>query len=162
MAGRLATAALLAHSVPMTTSDRAPQPAGPTDAPATGSTASAGQGSAEAPAEQPNERHVAPIRWPKPTRGGLALFALWAGGAAFGMVLPAMLVSPSSKGASTSLLLSAFGLTVVGVLIMVTACMIAFRRGRDGAIIIFAIIPTGVLLAGGMMLLGTKIFSASS
>lgn len=138
----------------MTTSDRAAETAGPPDGP-TG-------GAADGPAAQPGERHIAPIRWPKPSRGGLALFALWAGGAAFGLVVPAMLVSPTSKGASTGLLLSAFGLTVVGVLIMVAACLIAFRRGRDGAIIIFAIIPTGVLLAGGMMLLGTKLFSAST
>lgn len=138
----------------MTTSDHPAKTAGPTD----GSTGSA----AQAPDEQPTERHIAPIRWPRPSRGGMALFALWAGGAAFGMVLPAMLVSPTSEGASTGLLLGAFGLTVVGVLIMVAACAIAFRRGRDGAIIIFAIIPTGVLLAGGMMLLGTKLFSNSA
>lgn len=162
MAGRLAATALLAHSVPMTTSDRAAQPTGRTDLPPGGATGGTPQTRVEGSEEELGERHVAPIRWPKPTRGGLALFALWAGGAAFGMVLPAMLVSPSSEGASTGLLLAAFGLTVVGVLIMVAACAIAFRRGRDGAIIIFAIIPTGVLLAGGMMLLGTKLFSAST
>lgn len=111
-------------------------------------------------AEQAGERRIAPIRWPRPSFGGLATFALWLGGAAFGLVAPALLVSPTSDGASTGRLLSAFGLTVVGVLIMVVACVVAFRRGRDGAIIIFAVIPTGVLLAGGMMLLGTKLFSA--
>ena len=120
----------------------------------------AGTDSAGGAAGRAGERRVAPIRWPKPSGGGLALFALWAGGAAFGLVMPALLVSPTSSGASTGLLLGAFGLTVVGVLIMMTACLIAFRRGRDGAIIIFAVIPTGVLLAGGMMLLGTKLFSA--
>ncbi len=116
------------------------------------------QTSSEKDPDAPVARSIAPIRWPKPTSGGLSLFALWALGGLFGAIAPAFVVNPSEDDASTSALLGAFGLTVVGVLIMVAACVLLYRRGRDGSVIIMAVIPTGVLLAGGMMLLGSKLF----
>ncbi len=103
-------------------------------------------------------RSIAPMRWPKPSGGGVGLFALWAVGGLVGALAPALVVRPSDDDASTSALLGAFGLTVLGVLIMVAACVLLYRRGRDGAVIILAVVPTGVLLAGGMMLLATKLF----
>ncbi len=114
--------------------------------------------SSEKDPEAPVARSIAPMRWPKPSGGGLGLFALWVFGGLVGAIAPAFVVSPADTTASTSALLGAFGLTVLGVLIMVVACVLLYRRGRDGAVIILAVVPTGVLLAGGMMLLGTKLF----
>ncbi len=106
----------------------------------------------------PGERHTAPFRKPQLSGSTLGLVALWLGGVAFGTVAPAFVVPPTQDSASTSALLTAFGLTVVGVLIMVLACLLLYRRAREGAVLVFAVVPTGVLLAGGMMLLGTKLF----
>lgn len=106
----------------------------------------------------PGERHTAPFRRPELSRSTLGVVALWVGGAAFGTVAPAFVVPPTEESASTGALLTAFGLTVVGVLVMVAACLLFYRRARERAALVFAVVPTGVLLAGGMMLLGTKLF----
>lgn len=107
---------------------------------------------------QPGERSVAPFRRPSPSRPGLALMALWLLGGVIGAGAPALIVPPTSDGASTGLALLAFSLTVVGVAIMVAACLLLFRRGRDRGVILLAVVPTGVLLAGGFMMLGTQLF----
>ena len=108
---------------------------------------------------EPGERHTAPFRRPEVSGSTLGLVALWLGGAAFGAVAPAFVVPPTEESASTGALLAAFGLTVVGVVVMVLACLLFYRRARERAVLVFAIVPTGVLLAGGMMLLGTKLFA---
>lgn len=108
---------------------------------------------------EPGERHTAPFRRPMVSGPTLALAALWLGGVAFGLVAPAFVVPPSAQQASMGLLLTAFGLTVVGVAIMVAACLLAYRRAHEKGVLIFAVVPTGVLLAGGMTMLGTKLFA---
>ena len=107
---------------------------------------------------QPGERAVAPFRRPRPSRGGTALMGLWALGGVIGAGAPALIVPPNSDGASLPRLLGAFSLTLVGVAIMVLAIVALYRRGRDGGVLVLAVVPTGVLLAGGMMMLGTQLF----
>lgn len=107
---------------------------------------------------EPGERHTAPFRRPTLSRGVLAVAALWLGGAAFATVLPALVVPPASTSATPGALLGAFSLTAVGVGIMVIACLVLYRRVHERGILILATVPTGVLLAGGFVLLGTKLF----
>ena len=107
---------------------------------------------------EPGERHTAPFRPPMLTRTVAAAAALWLGGAAFATVAPAFVVHPTDDTASPAALAGAFGLTVVGVLVMVVACLVIYRRERNSGALILAVVPTGVLLAGGVMLLGTKLF----
>ena len=41
---------------------------------------------------------------------------------------------------------------------MAAACLLIYRRGQDRSILVLAVVPTGVLLAGGMMMLATQLF----
>ncbi len=107
---------------------------------------------------RPGERSVAPFRRPRPSRAGAALMGVWALGGVFGAGAPALLVPPNSDGASLGRLLAAFSLTLAGVAVMVLAIVALYRRGRDSGVLVLAVVPTGVLLAGGMMMLGTQLF----
>lgn len=110
-------------------------------------------------AVEPGERAVAPFRRPQVPRQTVALGALWVLGGLVGTALPALIVPPTSTGLAVSRVLLAFSLTVVGVAVMAFACLLLYRRTKDRGVLVFALVPTGVLLAGGMMMLGTQLFA---
>jgi hypothetical protein len=84
---------------------------------------------------------------------------LWVLGGLIGAGAPALIVPPTlDGGASLPRVLTAFSLTVVGVAVMALACLLLYRHTRERGVLVLAVVPTGVLLAGGMIMLGTQLF----
>ena len=111
-----------------------------------------------ATATPPGERSMAPIRWPRMTAAGIALFLLWVVGVVVGVLVPAAIVPPSALSAPGRDLAAAIGFTVLGVVIMSVAGFMGYRRQRETGVLVSAITPSIALLLGGLAMLGSKAF----
>jgi hypothetical protein len=111
------------------------------------------------PAEQ---RAQAPIRWPRPDGRTLTLIGLWFVGLLVALALPATIVPPSAPTAAAGELWLAFGITVVGVAVMLVAATGLWRRHREPIILVMVATPAISCLLGGIILVATKGFSGNS
>lgn len=109
-------------------------------------------------AQRPGGRNIAPIRWPRPELHTLLALAVWVVGVLVGVLLPALVVPPSSTTASTGEVWLAFSCTVVGVLVMLAVGAHLYRRFHERGLLVFTVVPSGTVLLGGFMFLGLKLF----
>ena len=72
---------------------------------------------------------------------------------------PSLVVSPSQPSASVGKVVTAFGLTAVGVAIALVAGGLAYRRTRDYGWLIATGMPAIALVAGGAILAATKVIT---
>ena len=103
------------------------------------------------------ERAQAPIRWPHLNPRTLGLAGLWAVGAFVALALPAMIVSPATKNPPTADVWLAFGCTLLGTAIMMSAVSLLWRHFRDAGVFVLGMVPAVVCIAGGAMLAAAKI-----
>jgi hypothetical protein len=106
--------------------------------------------------QQPGERHVAPIRWPKLSGPSVGLFVVWVVGVLVATVIPALIVPPGGN-ASTGKVLTAFAFTVVGVAIMAAMGATLYRRHQERGLLVFTVVPTATFILGGLILMSLKL-----
>jgi hypothetical protein len=104
-----------------------------------------------------DDRAQAPIRWFHPDAPTVFLVGLWAAGVIVALFVPALIVAPTAKHPPTSSVWTAFGLTVVGTVVMVLAAGGLWRRSKDPAVLVMGIVPAVVCIAGGLILAATKL-----
>lgn len=115
-----------------------------------------------APAVPRDNRAQAPIRWPRPTPGGIALVLLWLVGVALALFVPALIVRPGELTAPTEDVLTALGCTIVGTVIMMVTSYILYRRTREVGLVIVGAVPAFACLAGGIILAASKLTGTST
>lgn len=112
---------------------------------------------APTPAPRAGDRAQAPIRWPHPSRGSLAVFGVWAVGAVVALFVPAFIVGPGEQAASTSAVWTAFSMTVLGAVIMIAALAVLWRRTKDSGALVLGCVPAIAVVAGGVILTASKL-----
>src|SRR3954468_176511 len=99
------------------------------------------------PAEE--ERAQAPIRWPHPDRLTLALIVVWVVGLIIALAVPALIVPPTAQHPSTGQTWFAFSFTLIGVVIMLVASVVHYRREHDPSIFTLAASPPSPCSSAG-------------
>ena len=107
------------------------------------------------PAEE--ERAQAPIRWPRPDGFTLGLIVVYVVGLIIALAVPALIVPPTAKHPSTGETWFAFSFTLIGVLIMLAASIVHYRREHDPSIFTLAGVSAVAVLIGGIILVATKL-----
>jgi uncharacterized membrane protein len=102
-------------------------------------------------------RAQAPIRWPRPDRFTLGLVAVFVVGLVIALAVPAIIVPPTAKHPSTGQTWLAFLFTVIGVVIMLTATTVQYRRKKDAAVMTLGGVSSVAVLLGGIILVATKL-----
>ncbi|HVN11381.1 MAG TPA: hypothetical protein VMT69_04765 [Kineosporiaceae bacterium] len=104
-----------------------------------------------------DERAQAPIRWPRPDRGTVALGVIYFIGLIIAIAVPALIVPPSSRNPDVGRTWFAFLFTLLGSAIMLVSALLEFRRNRDGTTLTFASVSTIAVFLGGIILVATKL-----
>ena len=107
------------------------------------------------PAEE--ERAQAPIRWPRPDGVTLALLVVYVVGLIISLAVPALIVPPTARHPSTGQTWFAFSFTLIGVLIMLAASIVHYRREHDPSVFTLGGVSAVAVLIGGIILVATKL-----
>src|SRR5689334_2017161 len=107
------------------------------------------------PAEE--ERAQAPIRWPRPDGATLGLIVVYVVGLIISLAVPALIVPPTARHPSTRQSWFAFSFTLIGVLIMLWASIVHYRREHGPSVFTLGGVSAVAVLIGGIILVGTKL-----
>jgi len=107
------------------------------------------------PAEE--ERAQAPIRWPRPDGVTLGLIVVYVVGLIISLAVPALIVPPTARHPSTGQTWFAFSFTLIGVLIMLGASIVHYRREHDPSVFTLGGVSAVAVLIGGIILVATKL-----
>ena len=103
------------------------------------------------------ERAQAPIRWSRPDAASVALVLLWAGGVVLALLVPAVIVSPSTVTAPHADVWKAFTASIVGSAVMIGAAFGLWLRRRDAAVLLMGAVPAFSCIVGGVVLTAAKL-----
>ena len=103
------------------------------------------------------DRAQAPIRWPRPDRVTLVLLAVYAVGLVIALAVPALIVPPTAKHPTTAQTWTAFLFTLIGVVIMLVATVVQYRRSKDASVVTLGGVSAVAVLLGGIILVATKL-----
>jgi hypothetical protein len=103
------------------------------------------------------ERAQPPIRWPRPDRSWLGLFAVWVVGLVVALFIPASIVTPGAKNPPSGDVWLAFSATLVGAAIMIAVSFLFWRRKGDASVLIMGAIPAVATVVGGIILTASKL-----
>jgi hypothetical protein len=103
------------------------------------------------------QRAQAPIRWPRPDGTTLTAIFLWLAGLVVALIVPALIVPPSSETAETSKIWTAFAISVAGALLTLGATVFHLVRKRDSAVLILGLVPAFAVICGGVIFASTMI-----
>ncbi|PWJ53274.1 hypothetical protein SAMN06264364_11332 [Quadrisphaera granulorum] len=102
------------------------------------------------------------IRKPILSPASVALFLLFLGGAVLATIVPAGIAPPEDLAGSTlTEAWQAFGVSVVGLLIMAIASGFLYARTKEIAMLVLAIAPTTAGFVGAVVLLAMHGFAAA-
>ena len=104
-----------------------------------------------------DNRAQAPIRWPRPDRTTVVLIATYVVGLLIALIIPALIVPPSSTHPQVGRAWFAFLFTVIGAAIMLVSALMHFRRERDGTILTLASVSAISVFLGGIILVAVKL-----
>lgn len=107
--------------------------------------------------EQTTERAMAPIRWPHPGRATLGLLGVWVVGMLVAIFVPAVVVPPTATDAETGPVMLAFGFTLVGAAIMITAGWLLHKKYDEPLAWSFGLVPGVTVVIGGIIMVATKL-----
>ena len=96
-----------------------------------------------------------PTRWPHPDALSLVFFAGWVVGVLVATVIPYSLVPPTSLDPDPARVWTAFGVTLVGIVIFVVSGMLLSRHVKSQAAMIMALVPVVSIGAGSIILTAT-------
>lgn len=102
-------------------------------------------------------RATAPMRWPHPSLSEVAYVGLWLIGLIVALFVPALFVGPTEESAPAGKIWTAFAFTGVGCLIMLAAAALLWRRSKDASVMVFGGVPAVACIAGGVVLVATKL-----
>lgn len=103
------------------------------------------------------DRAQAPLRWPHPDRLTVTLVVTWAVGLVVALLVPAMIVGPGERNAPAAEVWTAFGITVLGAVVMLGAAAALYRHARDWAVMVWGMIPAFSVIVGGVILTTVKL-----
>ncbi len=102
-------------------------------------------------------RAQAPIRWPRPDRFTLGLVAVFVVGLVIALAVPATIVPPSARNPSAGQTWLAFLFTLIGVVIMLAAVTVHYRRKKEVSIVTLGAVSAIAVLLGGIIIVATKL-----
>jgi len=113
-----------------------------------------------------SERHSPPDHVPfrrlALNPASVALFLLFLGGTVLATAVPATIAAPGDiDGATLDAAWQAFGISVVGLLVMAVASGFLYARTKEIAMLILAIAPTTAGFVGAVVLLAMHGFAAA-
>ncbi|HEX8498838.1 MAG TPA: hypothetical protein VF661_16685 [Actinomycetales bacterium] len=92
-----------------------------------------------------------------PSRNSLVTLGIIVLGYVVSLAAPSLVVSPGQETATVAQVVTAFGLTLLGVAITLGAGMLAFRRDGNYGWLIVTFVPAVAIVGGGAILAGTKV-----
>ncbi|MEH3075295.1 MAG: hypothetical protein PGN11_01220 [Quadrisphaera sp.] len=102
------------------------------------------------------------IRKPILSPASVALFLLFLGGTVLATIVPAGIAPPSDlNGTTLDQAWQAFGISVVGLLVMAVASGFLYARTKEIAMLILAIAPTTAGFVGAVVLLAMHGFASA-
>ena len=96
-----------------------------------------------------------PTRWPHPDALSLVLFGGWVVGILVATVIPYSLVPPTTRDPDTVRVWTAFGVTLVGIVIFVVSGLLLSRHIKSQAAVVMALVPVVSIGAGSIILTAT-------
>jgi uncharacterized membrane protein len=107
----------------------------------------------------PNDgnRAQAPIRWPRPEGFTLGLVAVFAVGLVVALAVPALIVPPTARNPSVGQTWLAFLFTLIGVVIMLAAVTLHYRRKKEVSVMTLGGVSAIAVLLGGIIIVATKL-----
>jgi hypothetical protein len=115
------------------------------------------QGSQPIVARVEDDRAQPPIRWPHPNRSSVLTIALWAIGGIVGLGIPALIVPPWQKTATSAEAWTAFSVTVIGSAIMMASTSWHYRKTKDTGILVLGLVPGATVIICGIILATVKV-----
>lgn len=97
---------------------------------------------------------------PRPGPMSMAEVIVAIGGYVFAMLGPLLVARPFQEGVTHRQVWLAFTMTVIGVLIALVSCTVAYRRTRNWSWLVLGVVPGLTVLMCGMLIATTMIAPA--
>jgi hypothetical protein len=109
------------------------------------------------PTDRQGDRAQAPIRWSRPDGTFMSATAVWLVGLVIALLVPAIIVPPSSVTAEPGKVWTAFAISVVGSILVLGSTAYYWRRKGDAAVLILGLVPAFSAIVGGVIFATTML-----